>query len=123
MILGLDPGRNLGVAWVDEAGRLEHIAVITLSELAILDVPASATVVVGRGTGSREVQAALRRRDISFVVIAEENTSLEARALYWRDHPPRGFLRLLPEGLRSPPRPIDDYAAYAIVLRYLSRRG
>jgi hypothetical protein len=27
--------------------------------------------------------------------------------------------RLLPKGLRVPPRLIDDYAAYALALRYL----
>lgn len=122
MILGLDPGKNLGVALTDDAGRLEHATIITLPELAHLEIPESATVVVGRGTGSREVQAALCRRNRSFVLVDEENTSLEARTLYWRDHPPKGLLRLLPEGLRAPPRPIDDYAAYAIVLRYLSRK-
>jgi hypothetical protein len=28
-------------------------------------------------------------------------------------------LRLVPPGMRAPPRPIDDYAAYAIALRWL----
>ena len=45
----------------------------------------------------------------------------EARPLYFRDHPPKGLMRFLPRGLWSPPELIDDYAAYAIALRYLNQ--
>jgi len=118
-VMALDPGRNLGFALVDFRGHLLQGKVITLEALEVLEVPTGAMVVVGDGTGSGLVQEVLRRRGLAFRVIDEERTSLEARQLYFRDHRPRGLARLLPPGLRSPPRPIDDYAAYAIALRYL----
>ncbi|HEX7021934.1 MAG TPA: hypothetical protein VF171_03685 [Trueperaceae bacterium] len=121
MIIGIDPGRNIGVAFVHEDGRLERSEIITAPELAALEVPTGVTVVVGHSTGSGDIQAALRGRGIPFVIVDERNTSLEARELYLRDHPPKGPMRLLPRGLWSPPRPIDDYAAYAIALRYLDQ--
>ncbi|ADI15582.1 hypothetical protein [Truepera radiovictrix] len=119
MIVALDPGRNIGVAFVNPLGRLVYRTIITLGDLETLLIPAGTTVVVGDGTGSEAVQRVLRARALSFALVDETGTSLEARALYFRDHPPRGVWRLLPKGLRVPPRLIDDYAAYALALRYL----
>ncbi len=120
MVIGIDPGRNVGVAFVHQDGRLERALVLTLDQLAALTIPLDATLVVGGGTGSKLAQAVLRRRNLAYIVLDERDTSLEAKSLYFRDHPPRGLRRLIPEGLWSPPRPIDDYAAYAIALRYLA---
>ena len=52
-------------------------------------------------------------------LVPEAHTSLEARERYWRLHPPRGWQRLLPEGLRQPPRSVDDLAALVILERGL----
>ena len=120
MVVGIDPGRNVGVAFVQPDGRLERALIITLDQLTALNIPLDATLVVGGGTGSKPVQAALRQRRLDFIVLDEQGTSLEARSLYFRDHPPRGLKRLIPQGLWWPPRPLDDYAAYAIALRYLA---
>ncbi len=121
MIIGLDPGKNLGVAFVSEDGQLERGEIVLGEELAFYPFPAGAQIVVGGGTGSARVQEVLRKRGLSFVVVDEKDTSLRARELYFKHHPPPFWMRLLPRGLWSPPRPIDDYAAYAIVLRYLGK--
>ncbi|HKM17981.1 MAG TPA: pre-16S rRNA-processing nuclease YqgF, partial [Limnochordia bacterium] len=34
-------------------------------------------------------------------------------------HPPRGWRRLLPVSLQTPPVPIDDYVAVILAQRYL----
>ena len=122
VIVGLDPGKNVGVAFVHH-DELVYRAVITLEALRTLRLPRGATLVIGNGTGAEAVKEVLRARALSFAVLDEMGTTLEARALYFKDHPPRGLLRLLPKGLRSPPKLIDDYAAYAIVLRYLKENG
>ena len=44
-----------------------------------------------------------------------------ARELYFREHPPRGWRRLVPTGLQLPPVPVDDYAAILIARRFLAR--
>ncbi|HEY9179775.1 MAG TPA: hypothetical protein VIO32_03585, partial [Candidatus Baltobacteraceae bacterium] len=59
--------------------------------------------------------------DVPVHVIDEHNTTYRARALYFADHPPRGWRRLLPLGLQLPPAAIDDYAAMLIARRYIAR--
>ena len=121
MVVGLDPGKNIGVAIVNSKEKLIYRNIITLEELRGLELPPGITIIVGNGTGSDKVQAVLRGRGKTFALIDETDTTLEGRELYFEANPPRGLLRLLPKGLRSPPRLIDDYAAYAIALRFLRR--
>lgn len=120
-VLGVDPGRRVGLAWVDAGGRLLRAEVVDEAALARLRVAPGVVVAVGDGTGSSSVCAALARAGLRPVLVDERATSEEGRRLYWRDHPARGWRRLIPAGLRVPPRPLDDYAAYAIALRWLGR--
>lgn len=123
IVAAFDPGRNVGYALVDGRGRLIEKRVLADRDVAALDLPAGCIVVMGSGTGHASLQAMLERAGYRVVLVAEEGTSLEGREL-WRDHEPaRGWQRLLPRGLRSPDRPIDDYAAWAIALRYLTFLG
>ncbi len=83
-------------------------------------------IVVGRGTGSKEVMAALAGLRTSGrlpAVTAEEerDSTLDARRRYFAEHPPRGWRRFVPRSFQVPPEPYDDYAAAVIADRYLSR--
>ena len=120
-VAAFDPGRNVGFALLDEGGALLRHAVLGVAEISTLELGAE-VVVVGAGTGSAAILEALQARGVTPVAVDEEGTSLEGRRLYFRDHPPRGLARLVPLGMRTPPRPIDDYAAYAIGLRFLGLR-
>ena len=71
-------------------------------------------VAIGDGTSSREFVVGL---PFSYEVVEEYGTTLEARKIYWNLHPPRGLMKLIPTSLRTPPRAVDDLAAYAIILR------
>lgn len=122
-LVALDPGKNLGVAFVHADGSLGFHAVVTLEQLTTLDLPEGATVLVGDGTGSGAVQKVLKSRNVTYEIVDEWGSSLAARDLYFRDHPPKGLQRFLPKGLRTPPELIDDYAAYALALAYLSKLG
>jgi hypothetical protein len=79
------------------------------------------TVVLGDGTGS----AAWRRRLENLaqppllVTVDERDTTLAARQRYWQLFPPRGLRRLLPQGLRQPPRAWDDVVAQLLLERWL----
>lgn len=121
-IAAFDPGKNIGYASLDETGRLRGHRVFELAEVETLDIQAD-VVVVGSGTGSAALVEVLRARGFDPVIVDETETTREGRLLYFRDHPSTGLARLVPLGMRVPPRPIDDYAAYAIGLRYLSSRG
>jgi RNase H-fold protein (predicted Holliday junction resolvase) len=59
--------------------------------------------------------------DLQIVQVDERYSSLEARDRYWQMYPPQGLARLLPQGMRQPPRPIDDIVAILLVERYLAR--
>jgi RNase H-fold protein (predicted Holliday junction resolvase) len=50
--------------------------------------------------------------------VDERNSTLEARDRYWQLFPPQGLMRLVPPGLRQPPRPIDDIVALILIERY-----
>lgn len=123
MVAAFDPGRNVGFALVDERGRLLDGQVLTAEDVTKLAIPEHATVVVGGGTGSADLLRLLAARDVAVVTVDEVGTSLEGRRLYFELNPPALPWRLVPRGLWVPPRPIDDFAAYAIALRYLAKRG
>ena len=80
-------------------------------------------VVMGNGTRSKEFQEAAKILPFEIKIVDERNTTLEARNLYWKLHKPGFFTRLLPEGLRVPPRVLDDLAAWAIAKRQLEIRN
>lgn len=84
-----------------------------------------AQVCVGDATRSNEVVRRLRERwpALPIALVDERNTSLEARRLYYEDHPPRGLWRLVPRGLLVPKEPLDGYAALLIIQRYLAARA
>jgi hypothetical protein len=73
-------------------------------------------IAMGGGAGHKPILKALTAANVSIPIklVHELNTTMEARKKYFKENPPRGFLRLLPAGLRVPPRPVDDYAAVAI---------
>jgi hypothetical protein len=77
-------------------------------------------MVVGGGTGTRRVRQALTGLTLPMEIVPEANTTLRARRRYFEEHPPRGWRRLIPRGLQSPPIPVDDYAAVLIAESYLS---
>ena len=55
------------------------------------------------------------------MMVDERYSTLEARDRYWLMYPPKGLNLLIPKGLRTLPRPIDDIVAILLIERYLSR--
>jgi hypothetical protein len=127
LILVIDPGREkCGLALVDGRGRLLRRAVIATTDTAAQAALWHAEhrpdhTLLGAGTGSRALQPSLHALSLSFELVPEGHSTLQARHLYFADHPPRGWRRLLPRGLLTPPVPVDDYAAWAIAREWLAR--
>ncbi|HTX57505.1 MAG TPA: hypothetical protein VMD47_10455 [Candidatus Acidoferrales bacterium] len=128
-ILGVDPGtRKVGYAVVDGAGAAQELGIETLAGFAaraqaLLERWAIAAIAVGTGTNARTLGATLLALGVPLTYVDERETTLRARSLYFADHPPRGWRRLIPLGMQLPPRPIDDYAAVLIARRYLADEG
>ncbi|MBN8559111.1 MAG: resolvase [Leptolyngbya sp. UWPOB_LEPTO1] len=130
VILGFDPGRQkCGVAVMGVDRRIYYHQVIsseeTISTISSLrsQFPIS-LLVMGDQTSSKTWRQKLET-DLSepmrIITVDERNSSLEARDRYWQMYPPKGLARLIPEGMRTPPRPIDDIVAILLIERYLGR--
>ncbi|MDQ2662650.1 MAG: pre-16S rRNA-processing nuclease YqgF [Candidatus Eremiobacteraeota bacterium] len=129
-VLGIDPGtRKAGFAILSESRSaalergIEPIANLLDRVRPLLGRYGVRAIALGRGTHASAISALLTPLGLPVILIDETGTTLEARAEYFRDHPPRGWRRLIPLGLQVPPRPIDDYAASLIARRYLERQG
>lgn len=129
-ILGFDPGRDkCGLAIASKNKVLYHQ--IVDSELAIAVIQQLfgdhniELVVMGNGTTSKEWSQKIKANSnekISIVTVNEQNSTLEARDRYWIMYPPQGLQRIIPAGLRVPPRPVDDIVAILLIERYLNVR-
>lgn len=128
MILGFDPGRDkCGLAVMGSDLQLhDHQVVVATcaiaSILSLLQKFPITTLVMGDRTTSKQWQKQLEEvlpASIPIFTVDEHNSTLEARDLYWQMYPPKGLTKLLPQGLRSPPRPIDDLVAILLIERHL----
>jgi len=126
VIIAVDPGRDkCGIAVVHEDGQVIHQAVVSTAEVAdavarLLERYAQATLVLGDRTGARNIGVVLSKRArVSAVMVDEHRSTIQGRRRYFRENPPRGWRRLIPLGLQTPPRPFDDYVAVVIAERYI----
>lgn len=128
--LGFDPGSaKCGVAAVRSTGKIIIHEVVAADE-AIACLRAwqqrySATaIIMGDQTTSKIWTDRLHQQwpDAPPIQRVDERYStLAARDRYWELYPPKGWQKLLPPGLRQPPRPVDDIAAIVLVERFLGR--
>jgi RNase H-fold protein (predicted Holliday junction resolvase) len=125
-VLGLDPGtRKCGYALVTGVGAPPvTLGIAPLEALGerlreLIAATPVAVAAIGRGTNAAAVVEIVRALGLRAELVDERETTLQARARYFQDHPPRGLRRLIPRGMLLPNRPIDDYAALLIAERYL----
>ena len=126
-ILGFDPGRDkCGVALMDTQPKLIFHQIVDSSK-AIATIQqltnkfAIDSMVIGDGTTSKSWQDRLESIvTVPVITVNEANSTLEARDRYWVMYPPQGLQRLIPRGLRVPPRPVDDIVAILLIERYLN---
>jgi RNase H-fold protein (predicted Holliday junction resolvase) len=125
--LGFDPGKDkCGVAVVDRTGVASYHEVIS-SDTLLEQLPALCTqwqvsrVVMGDRTTAKQWQKKLTQAlpNTPIALVDEHYSTLAARDLYWEMYPAQGFQRFIPQGMRLPPRPIDDLVAIILVRRYL----
>ena len=126
LILAVDPGRDkCGLALIRSDRTIIEKAVVPASAVGeavarILHANPEAVLVMGDRTAAAETAAALRAGlHVSPRLVDEHRSTEQGRRRYFRDNPRRGWRRLLPVGLQTPPRPYDDYVAVVIAERYL----
>ena len=133
MILAIDPGSaKTGVAFVEEDGHCRMKQILPTEALEtelskLLSVNFPRVVVMGNGTHHREIQKRmeifLRKEnlDIPVEIVDEKHTTEMGEARWKQDHPGKGLARFLPDGLRSPEEPVDDYVAWILGQIYLGQ--
>ncbi|MDW8106602.1 MAG: pre-16S rRNA-processing nuclease YqgF [Armatimonadota bacterium] len=129
--LAIDPGSHkVGIAIAERTAERWQVlfrAIVPLEQLRTTLEQAIAQYapqryLVGAGTGVKRLLPHLQTwfPYVSWELVPERDTTLQARCLYFEQHPPRGWRRLLPKGMRVPPEPYDDYAALALIYRVAS---
>ena len=125
IILGFDPGRDkCGLAVTTDDAQILYNQVIK-SEDAIASIKDLINqyhpekIVMGNQTTSKQWKKKLTEHlPLNIELVDERNSTVEARDRYWKMYPAKGLAKLLPQGLRVPPRPIDDIVAILLIERY-----
>ncbi|PZO47557.1 MAG: resolvase [Phormidesmis priestleyi] len=128
-ILGFDPGRaKCGLAVVGLDRSLYYHQVVPVNEVTdiihqLRETYPISSIVLGDQTGSKQWQSLLSAlpNPPRITLVDERYSSLEARDRYWQMYPAKGLDKLIPQGMRNIPRPIDDIVAILLVERYLKR--
>jgi RNase H-fold protein (predicted Holliday junction resolvase) len=127
-ILGFDPGRDkCGVAVMGRDRQILYLNVVNAAVVidtikALCQKFPIERLVMGNQTTAKQWRQQLEEHipnAIAIAMVDERNSSLEARDRYWQMYPPTGLQRLIPKGMRVPPRPIDDIVAILLIERYL----
>jgi hypothetical protein len=126
--VGIDPGRSkCGFALDFETASPPLVEVVPTTDIrARIDREVREGGVLALCVGDATTSAPIVRLcrsawpDIPLNIVDETNSTLQARALYYDAHPPRGLLRFVPRGLLVPSEPLDGYAALIIVRRFRS---
>lgn len=122
MILSIDPGKKkCGLAVVDNKLSFITGAVVNKEELTnkmqeYLQKYQIRKIVIGSGTNSENIINLIKEQfpDLLIREVVEKDTTRQARKYYFEYYPPTGLWKFIPVSLRVPPRPYDDFAAYAI---------
>ena len=130
-ILGFDPGKDkCGIAVMGGDRALLYHQVLPTGQviLQINDLSQQYNVtrlVMGDQTTSKQWQQRLTTAfpDLPILLVDERYSSLEARDRYWQMYPASFLTGLIPQGMRQPPRPIDDLVAIILIERYLSKNS
>ncbi len=130
MILGFDPGKDkCGIAVMGKDRNVSYHEVV-LSETTISTIQSLCKqfpielLVMGDQTTSKSWKQKLTQSlspSIAIIQVDERFSSLEAKERYWQMYPPTGLNRLIPLGMRTPPRPVDDIVAIVLIERYLNK--
>ena len=128
MYFGFDPGKDkCGIAIVTRQGEaIRHEVIASDSAIATLQnwiqTYEIQSLILGDQTGSKKWRSRIIEAlpNLQIIIIDERFSSQQARDRYWDLYPAQGLQKLVPLGMRTPPRPIDDIVAIILVERYLA---
>ena len=126
IIIAIDPGtKKCGYAVVDSNLSVLQRKVIPTEKIAgtigdSLNIYKINKIILGNGTNYKNIEKRLKNHfpRLKIILIEEEFSTLEARKKYFKAHPPRGILKLIPLSLRVPPCHYDDFVAVLLAEKY-----
>jgi RNase H-fold protein (predicted Holliday junction resolvase) len=130
LILGFDPGRDkcgIAIVGIDRSILWHQVVAAAAAVATITDLRQQYVLqglVMGNQTTAQQWRQQLAQSllpPLPITLIDERYSTLEARDRYWAMYPPQGINRLIPQGMRTVPRPIDDIVAIILVERYLDQ--
>ena len=127
LYLGVDPGRDkTGAALVWENGTIFKQEILSTDDFSthlkrFLPKQPLAGCILGDGTTSKAMAEQLREAfpQLPLFTVNEYGSTQEAKKLYWKLYPPKGWKRLVPTALLDAPSAVDGLAAVVLVQRYL----
>jgi len=128
MYFGFDPGKDkCGIAIVTlEGNPIRHEVIASDTAIETLQnwiqTHSIQSLILGDQTGSKQWRSRIIEAlpNLQIITIDERFSSQQARDRYWKMYPAEGLQKLVPLGMRTPPRPIDDIVAIILVERYLA---
>ena len=133
LIFAIDPGREkCGIALFDSITGLIFKKVIDSETLIKICKEQLIThndvkVIMGNGTSSKEHQKNIKNllRDFGqeLELVDEYKTTELATKLYWQEHQPKWWQKILPKTMLIPQEPVDDYVALILAQRYADVGG
>ena len=127
-VMAIDPGRKkCGLAVVDPTGGILDRLVVPCEEFSqtvrdLFQKHRPRAILLGSSTGSKLIGATIRKDlKVEPKLVDEKHTTELAKLRYFREFPPRGFWKLVPLGLQTPPTCYDDFAAVVMAERYLEK--
>lgn len=129
-IAAVDPGRDkCGVAVLSSDGEICYREVVPTGDLIKrLNEKKSeygfSKLIIGDGTTSKKTHSRIAEelQGVEVVEVDEYNTTQLAKKVYWELEPPKGWRKLLPLSIQTPPVPVDDVVAVILGRRYLNER-
>ena len=126
IIIAIDPGtKKCGYAVVDSNLSILQREVISTEKIAkniedSLNIYKINKIILGNGTNYKQIEKKLREHfpQLKIILIEEDFSTLEARKKYFKAHPPRGILKIIPLSLRVPPCHYDDFVAILLAEKY-----
>ena len=126
IIIAIDPGtKKCGYAVVDSNLNVLQREVISTEKIAkniedSLNIYKINKIILGNGTNYKQIEKKLREHfpQLKIILIEEDFSTLEARKKYFKAHPPRGILKIIPLSLRVPPCHYDDFVAILLAEKY-----
>lgn len=130
MLMAIDPGKDkIGIAIYDpEEDLIIYRDIIPAEEfekrlLLYKKEYNVQSAIIGDGTFSNKIVKQVKTKvpSMEVKIIDESYSTLEARRLYFKIKPPKGWRRLLPISMQTPKEPVDDLVAVVLLERSLGK--